>query len=491
MLKILTAAAVAFGAVQPTVAGAQSVVTYHNAPDRAGLYTVPGLSPAIAAKMHLDAGFNATVSGSVYAQPLYWQPTGSSAGLVIVAAETNAVYALNANTGAVVWQTSLAPPAPLSTLGCGNIDPEGVTGTPVIDPASSTLYLDAMTLQGGAPRQMLYALSLTDGKILPNWPLNVQKAMSARHAAFDSKVQGDRSALQFFGGNLYMAYAGRYGDCGPYRGTVIEVSPAGTPAIVGSWATRAHGGGIWAQGGVSSDGTSLFATTGNTFSGDTWVDGEAIIRLAPGLAHSKNKADYFTPANWKTLDNQDLDLGGTQALPLDVPTPPSGAAPRMLALGKDGNAYLVDRANLGGIGGALAILHVSNTVIITEPAVYSSATATLVAFTNYSGVGQCGGNGITMLKVKPGSVSVAWCAAFSGGGAPIVTTTNGSANPIVWVVGAEGDNQLHGFDAWNGETVFGGGPSLSGLRHLGTILAANGHLYVAADGTVYAFTFKD
>jgi hypothetical protein len=476
----------------PAAAMAQSVVTYHNAPGRSGVYVAPGLTLAAAANIHPDTGFNAAISGNVYAQPLYWQATAGATGVIIIPTEANIVYALNATTGAIVWQTKLAAPAPVYLLGCGNIDPEGVTGTPVIDPASGTLYLDAMTIQGQimAPRQMLYALSLATGKVLPNWPLDLQRAMGARHAPFASKYQGDRSALQLFGGKLYMTYAGRYGDCGTYHGTVIEVSPAGTPAITASWETRARGGGIWAQGGVSTDGTSLFATTGNTFSNTAWVDGEAIIRLLAGLARSTSTADYFAPSTWKTLDNQDLDLGGTQALPLDVPQAAGGTAPRMLALGKDGNAYLVNRSNLGGIGGQIAAVQVSNSEIITEPAVFNTSSATLVAFTNSGDIGRCGGNAITMLKVTPNTVSTAWCAPFSGGGSPIITTTDGTSNAIVWAAGSEGDNKLHGFNALTGASVFGGaGTSMSGLRHLGTILSAHGRLYVGADGKVYSFAY--
>lgn len=485
----LLSAAVALTAL-PAVALAQSVTSYHNTPDRSGLYTAPALTLIAAANIHPDAGFKAVISGNVYAQPLYWQPTAGTAGMIIIPTESNIVYALNADSGAIVWQTKLAPPAPLSALGCGNIDPEGVTGTPVIDPSSGTLYLDAMTIQGAStPRQMLYALSLATGKVLANWPLDIQKAMAARHAPFSSIYQGDRSGLLLFGGRLYLAYAGRTGDCGRYYGTVIEVSPSVAPAITGSWQTRAPGGGIWAQGGVSTDGASLFATTGNTFSNNSWVDGEAIIRLMPGLARSTNTKDYFTPSDWKTLDNQDLDLGATQSMPLDVPSS-SGPQPRILALGKDGNAYLANRGNLGGIGGQIAIAHVSNNEIITEPAVYNTSSATLVAFTNYASVSKCGGNAITMLKVTPNSISTAWCAPFSGGGSVIITTTDGSANPIVWVTGADGDNKLHGFNALTGRTVFGGaGTAMSGLRHLGTILSANGRLYVGADNRVHAFAY--
>jgi hypothetical protein len=482
-------------ALAPWAAQAQSVVTYHNASDRSGLYTVPGLTLAAAANIHLDTAFKASVSGNVYAQPLYWQAPGAKTGLLIVATESNLVYALNANTGKQVWKTQLARSAPLSSLGCGNIDPEGITGTPVIDPATGTLYLDALMLAvGNVAKQRIYALSLATGKVLPTWPVDVENQVHALSAPFDSTIQGERSALQFFNGKLYVNYAGRYGDCGGYHGTVVEFDPVKRRAT-GVWETRATGGGIWAQGGVASDGTSLYATTGNTFgTGGTWQDGEAVVRLRPGLAHSADSKDYFTPSDWLTLDNEDLDLGGSEALPFTVPTLPSGTAPRALALGKDGNAYLLDASNLGGISPGLASLQVSYSVIITEPTIYHTKSDTRIAFTNFNGApANCSGNNLTMLKVTAAAtdpMSVVWCAAISGGGAPILTTTNGSADPVVWVVGAQGDNQLHGFNAISGATVFGGGSvTMNGLHNFGTLIAANRHLYVAADGTVYAFTF--
>jgi hypothetical protein len=159
MVRLMTLSGLA---LTSHIASAQGVVTYHNAPDRHGGYVVPGLTQTAAANIHPDAAFRATVSGNVYAQPLYWQPSGAKVGLLIVATESNLVYALNANTGAQVWKTQLATavpnPPPHSLLGCGNIDPEGVTGTPVIDPASGRLYLDATTLQpGNLPRHMIYA----------------------------------------------------------------------------------------------------------------------------------------------------------------------------------------------------------------------------------------------------------------------------------------------------------------------------------------------
>src|SRR5262249_1737107 len=161
------------------------------------------------------------------------------------------------------------------------------------------------------------------------------------------------------------------------------------------WQTRAQGGGIWAQGGIAGDGQSLFITTGNTFNAVNWSDGEAIIRLLPGLAHSKKTKDYFAPSNWKSLDNSDADLGGTEALPLDIAVVGQKPAKRVIALGKDGNAYLVDRQNLGGVGGQIALLQVANGGIRTAPAVYQTDSATMLAFTN-SGNSHCGGSNVTM-----------------------------------------------------------------------------------------------
>ncbi len=480
----------------PAAAFAADVVTYHNSNTRQGSYVAPTLTQAAAATLQLDPNFTGAVSGNVYAQPLYWQPKGASTGEIIVATESNQVFALNATTGATIWSVQLAAPEPNSALGCGDINPEGITGTPVIDAKSGTLYLDALTAVNGAPTHTLYALSLANkGATLPGWPINVDATVNAAGGKFNSKYQGERGAQLLLGGNLYVTYGGRDGDCGTYYGTIIGIDPA-TQKLIGKWQTSAGGGGIWAQGGVSSDGKALFITTGNTFtnSSSSWSGGEAIVRLPGDLAFSGKTADYFAPSNWQTLDDEDRDLGGTEAIPLNVDSASGKPAPRVIAFGKDGNAYLANRNKLGGIGGQIGITNVSGTVIITAPAVYETPTTTMVAFTNYSGVAPCAGqNNLTMLNVAPKGTSpltVAWCQAFSGRGSPIVTTTDGVSNPIVWVVGAEGDNLLHGYNATTGAVLFaGGGSTLSGLHRFQTLMAANGRLYVAGDNKVYSFTY--
>lgn len=489
MTRRIGLAAIVLCALPSFASALDSVVTYHNSNQRDGAYTIPKLTLAAAANIQRDTRFSGTVDGDVYAQPLFWKPKGAKSGLVIVATESNNVYALDETRGKVVWKQLIGNPMPLSQLPCGNIDPMGITGTPVIDPASERLYFNAMTKTGNGARHMVYALSLADGSIVPGWPMDIQALLAGQGTSFNSSIQGERSALLFFKNKLYVNYGGHFGDCGSYHGTVVQIDP-NTPKVDAAWQTRAAGGGIWAQGGIAGDGTYLFITTGNTFGANSWMDGEAIIRLHPGLAHSNDTHDYFAPSNWKNLDNSDADLGGTEALPIDIKT--SGKVKRVIAFGKDGNAYLANRGNLGGIGGQIQTIQVANGAIRTAPAVYETASGTSVAFAN-SGNSHCSGSNVTMLNVAASGatpISFAWCAASGGGGAPIVTTTDGAANAIVWVVGAEGDNEIHGFNAQTGAVVFNGaGTGMSSLHHFQTILATSNRFYVAGDGKVYAFSF--
>jgi hypothetical protein len=76
-----------------------------------------------------------------------------------------------------------------------------------------------------------------------------------------------------------------------------------------------------------------------------------------------------------------------------------------------------------------------------------------------------------------------------GAGSPVVTTTDGHSDPIVWIAGAEGDNRLHGFRGDTGEAIFGSNEVMTGLRHFQTLIATESRLFVAADGRLYAFAF--
>jgi outer membrane protein assembly factor BamB len=469
-----------------------SVLTYHGDAERSGRFTVPGLSWDRARSLHLDAAFHAELSGHVYAQPLYWQPPGSSPALLIAVTEDNVVYALDAHTGRIVWKRELGTPVARSSLPCGDISPLGITGTPAIDPASETLFLDADVAQSSEPHHLVFALALKDGAIKAGWPVDVAAALAGKQPPFVARVQNQRGALLVVGGTLYVPFGGHWGDCGSYHGTLVGISLS-DPHRFTRWSTLAVGGGIWAPGGVASDGTSLFVATGNTFNATTWADGEAVIRLPLDLQGPADKKDFFAPDDWHSLDARDADLGGTSPVLFDVPAG-TGRQSLVIALGKDGNAYLLDRSNLGGVGGALAVAKVSTRGIFAAAAAYPMTDSVYVAF---AGTGtacpkwQWWSGGLVVLAIHggtPPALTTAWCAPVSGVGAPIVTTTDGRSNPIVWDLGAEGDNRLHAFKGDTGEALFSG-PSLDGLRHFQTLIATQDRLYVGADGTIYAFAF--
>jgi hypothetical protein len=331
---------------------------------------------------------------------------------------------------------------------------------------------------------MIYSLNVDTGAINPGWPVDVNAAVPG----FDSSVQSQRAALGIVGNILYVPYGGRFGDCGNYHGRLVGV-PINNPGSVTSWATTATGGGVWGVGGVADDGTNPFVATGNTFNtGGVWKGGEAIIRFQPGPIFTGSPSDYWAPTNWLSLDNGDIDLGGSGPVLLDVP----GATPSslVLALGKDGNAYLLDRSNLGGVSTPVASSHVSSSSIIQAAATYRTNQGTYVAF-------RASSSSLSAFRItatNPPTIVPVWNVSRNGCGTPFVTSTDGTNNMIVWVVGASGDQRLHGYDGDTGAVIFAGGGAnelMAGTHSYSTTgIVARGRIYIAADNKVYAFRVR-
>ena len=92
---------------------------------------------------------------------------------------------------------------------------------------------------------------------------------------------------------------------------------------------------------------------------------------------------------------------------------------------------------------------------------------------------------------NPPTITSAWTVSQNGRGSPFVTSTDGTNNVIVWTVGSEGDQQLHGYDGDTGSVVYSGGGAnelMTGTRRFNTAIAAHGRIYAANDNKVYAFT---
>ena len=274
------------------------------------------------------------------------------------------------------------------------------------------------------------------------------------------------------------------GDCDTYHGWVVGVD-INNPSNVHAWATTAIGGGIWGHGGVASDGTNMFVVTGNTFNtGGNWMGGEAIIRLQAGPIWTWPAHRLLGAYNWFSLDNSDTDLGGVSATVIDVP----GATPSqlVLALGKDGNAYLVNRNNLGGITSPVAQANVGGINRGTSAVTYHTSQGTYIGFHNDAGTIRA----YKITATNPPTIMFAWSQSQSGRGSPWVTTTDGTNNVIVWVAGVAGDQRLHGYDGDTGAVIYAGGGAnelMTGTRQWNTGMVARGRIYFGADNKSLCF----
>jgi hypothetical protein len=261
------------------------------------------------------------------------------------------------------------------------------------------------------------------------------------------------------------------------------------PSQVSAWQASAAKGGAWAPGGIAGDGNYLYVGTGNTEGATTWSGGDGILRLQPGAVFGGTNQDFFAPSNWQDLDEADKDMGSAGPVLFDH---------YALAMGKSGIAYLLDLQNMGGVGTAPAQFQAARSVIISAPVTYLASPGSTpgntagryVAFKAVQPI--CGGTAsggadLMALKLSPqNQFSFGWCAIQNGRGSPIVTTTDGTSNSIVWSLGAEGDNELHAFDGESGASLFSSVP-LGNIRRFQTPIEANGIIYVATDAGIAAF----
>ena len=295
--------------------------TYHRDAARTGA------APALPAAGRLSIAWSRRLDGAVWGQPLV------IGGLVIAATEGNTVYGLSRSRGRILWRAHLGTPVPLPNLPCGHINPLGITGTPVYDPSTGLVYAVAETT---GFHHVLAGIDITDGDI------RFRRDIPAP----DGQPRFDQqwAALTVERGRVYVAFAGLYGDCGPYRGSVVGIPASGEGAPVTYLVPTARKGGIWPAGGpvIGPDGT-LYVSVGNGAATRPPFDGgDSVTALTPGL----DRTGIFAPRTWAADNAGDLDLGST--------SPALLRSGRLLADGKNGTAYLLNAAHLGGVGGQLA-----------------------------------------------------------------------------------------------------------------------------------------
>jgi hypothetical protein len=468
-----------------------SVLERNKNPSRDGLFVQSGLTKANAAKMALDADFKATFTGDMWASPLYLEDGPDGKGVFFAVTTGNDVFALDETSGSTLWTKKLGSSPAQSGAGCGSIKPVGIISTPVIDGAAKTIYIAGAIGTDAISKHELHALSTDNGESRGGWPVDITK-IKAGDLAFMPAPHNQRSALSLVNGIVYVAYGGHVGDCGAYHGWVIGVD--GKDATkTGAWATLGQGEGIWAAGGMASDGTSVYAITGNrTGSGQTndrTTDSEEVVRITGLGKFERDDKNLYFPASWRSMDQVDADFGASSPVYIKV----AGATPEniVVAFAKDGHMYLLDAANLGGMAGHKVDFMVAsgNMSVRTVPAAYPGSSGVNVVF-SVDGMGKCpaGGSGgtgkkIMAVQVPPGSPpapKVLWCAALSGEStSPIVTTTDGTSESIVWFVN---NGKLNAVDGETGAVIWNGGnDTCSGVRRWTSPIAVKGRIVAGGD----------
>jgi hypothetical protein len=467
--------------------GAASVLERNNHPSRDGLFVQPTLTKATAARMAMDATFNATFTGTMFASPLYVEKGPGGKGVFFAVTTNNDVFALDETTGATVWTRNIGPAPTANGVDCGRIHPLGILGTPVIDGTTRTLFLSAAVGTTQIDRHEVHALSIDDGSERAGWPVDLTK-VTAGTVTFTAPPQNQRSALSLVGGIVYVAFGGHAGDCGPYHGWVIGID-AKNPASIGGWASGGVGEGIWAPGGMASDGNGVFAVTGNATGGATdHLDSEEVVRVTGlGTLDRSTTANFYYPAMWHYMDANDQDFAASS--PVYVPVPGATPPAFVVALSKMGHMYLLDAKKLGGMGGEV-VDYAVGTIAFTAPTVYTTAAGVHVGI--YASGVQCpggGAGGVVSVLIPPGAPpvpQVAWCANTDGGGSPITTSTDAKTDAILWFISGD---KLNGVDGDTGQVIYDGGTdSCPSVEHWTSPIAVKGRIIIGADGRLCSWS---
>lgn len=262
---------------------------------------------------------------------------------------------------APLWQVSFINPAdgvttvPASVQGCGGVTqfPElGIVSTPVIDPASGTIYVLAKTEENGTYVHRLHALDVATGTEKFNGPVVIKASYTAKNGVvvtFQDWGQMNRPGLLLANGNVYVAF-GSNGCNSTSHGWIIGYD-AGTLEQTGVFTTSPNQrlAGIWQSGlGPSADSAgNIYASTSEA-PFDTNVGGEdlgmSIFKVTQG-AGTLSLFDYFTPFNYAYLNANDLDL--SSAGPIVLPDQPGPYPHLLVASGKNGDVYVLNRDNMG------------------------------------------------------------------------------------------------------------------------------------------------
>ena len=461
-------------------AQATDVLTYKYDNARTGLNPSEYvLTPQNVNQQSFGKLYSFPTDGFTYTQPLYKAqvnvPGQGVRNVIYVATEHDSVYAFDADgknpPQGYLWRVSFINPAngvttvPYADVQTSDIVPEiGITGTPVIDPSSNTLYVVSKTKQnsGGAITyvQMLHALDLGSGAEKMNGPTEIRASVPGTGAGsvngtlnFDPRVENQRAALALSNGVVYIVWAA-HGDMGNYHGWVMGYRAADISRQVGVYCSTPNGwgGGIWMGGGaISTDNQgNLFLAVGNgTSDPPTSSYGESVLRLSTGSGIQFG--DFFMANDQDKLNAGDLDIGVGSAIVL--PDQPGPYPHLLVSSDKAGNIYLLNRDSMSGY---------NPTANANVQTIFAGTTLhnSFALFNNTLFVG-ADGNTLAAYSLNNGNLS--WNPTsqsldrygtnYTTSGASPVVSASGTANGVVWTLDnsarGSGPAVLYAYDARN------------------------------------------
>ncbi|WP_168221723.1 fibronectin type III domain-containing protein [Aquisphaera giovannonii] len=582
--------------LEPRLVMSAGVLTYHNDIAGTGVNAAEvNLTPANVKVGSFGKLLGVNLDGQVYAQPLVDtgvtivagpNTTAGSAGVhdvVFVATEHDSLYALdasNAGGGAVLWRRSFLDPSnpgsgsqpdinntlgataitsvPNGDLGSSDISPEvGITGTPVIDPSTNTLYVVTKTKEtigtGAHYVQRLHAINIADGtdRVTPyligdtrlsnNTQIYVYgtgdgsvvdpyNGTGRKVVQFNAQREAQRMALSLVNGSLYASWAS-HGDNGPYHGFVTrwDVSNlANGMPLTGVLCVSPNDGeaGLWEGGGrlsFEANGSAFYFETGNGTGGAPALDAggfpadanynEALVKVVNDPASTPTGqnpngwgmkvADYFIPYNVAALDaaDQDFGSGGPLILPDSAGIP--GHPHLIVAAGKQGKIYLIDRDNMGkynatndnvlnavvnGSGNSTPPVQIGGS--LSTPAYFNGALYWVSGYNSTARAYRVQSNG------SLGITSVTAVGSFGYLPGSVSVSADGTSNGIVWIMDRNA-NLIRAYDAttlatelWDSGQKSGGADSVGAVVKFATPTIANGQVFVGTTSglVVYGLT---
>ena len=476
--------------------------------------------------------FSYPIDGVSDASPLYVAnvniPGIGLRNVVYVATEHDSVYAFDADglQSTPLWKVSFIDPSrgittvpPDDTGEPRDIYPEiGITGSPVIDPATNTLYVVAKTKEVSGQTtyvHRLHALDLATGAEKLGGPVVIQASVNGTgdgstgsQVPFISLRENQRAALLLSNGVVYIAFAG-HGDQPPYHGWLFGYS-AGTlqRVMVYNTTPNGEGGGIWQSGdGPATDasGNIFFVTGDGTFDANTGGRdfGDSFLKLSP----TGTVLDYFTPHDQAYMNAYDIDLGsgGTTLLPDQPGTYPHIA----VSAGKNGTIYVVNRDNLGHYNSSNDNQIVQSLVNVFPNGSFITGNFKAPMYWNSRLFYSADADYIKSFQLTNGRLSTSPTSQSSFilnyPGATLGMSSNGNTNGILWAIqrvdldplgqsGTRGPGVLHAFDATNLNIHLYDSTEASGNRDTldyaakwAAPLVANGKVFVATNGRLTVF----